>query len=576
MSEPDPSQQRVVDAPVSARLLVEAPPGAGKTWTASQRLVSLAAQPHRDDDEDATLLALSFSRAAALAITTELYRSGIGSRVEVRTIDSWCSTMLIASGASDDEMFGRDFDERIDMLLGSVSNGTIEFRAYRHVVVDEAQDVIGPRARLLGALLASDSTTGWTVLGDPAQTIYDFSGDGPTLFDMIAWTGATRTPLEGSHRTRSRELVAIVDLGKGLRTEAPSAEALSEVRSAHMCLRKLGQRDLGRVAPTYAEGPDSTAILVRDNRIALAIAEELAVVALPFEFVAARAEGLLPAWLTALSVPDRPWLEEEDILAAIPAGIDSSPITRAVRVLGGLVGERAGLDRLADALLARRAPEPLLQLPRTPLLISTIHRAKGLEFDRVLVGLAEGARDADVDEVAESRVLYVAMTRAKSTLFRLCLDGPRVWRRDKRSGRMVDLKYVGGHRQIPIGLELRPGDIDLLRPWASVADRVPQLSGVTMGTPVMLRLLPESADEVPVFEVVADPVGTIIGHTRLALGSALVDLGWERPGQLVGGRVMGMQTVVVPRGAVQARVRLVAGPVVRGMLTRDGGTEHDR
>ena len=572
MTEPDPSQERVIDAPATDRLLVEAPPGAGKTWTASRRLVRLANEDRGDDDSDGRLLALSFSRVAALAITTELYRSGIGTRVEVRTIDSWCSATLVAAGAGTDELFGHNFDRRIEMLLELLSNQD-ELPAYRHVVVDEAQDVMGTRARLIAAVLTSDSTSGWTVLGDPAQTIYDFSDTGPTLFDIAAASGARREPLAGAHRARTAEIASIVDLGLGLRVAVPTVASLSRVRTAHMSLRKLDQNDLTRVAPGYARGTDSTAVLVRDNRIALTIAEQLADAGVPFGFVAARAEGLLPSWLAALSAPDRPWLEEADILTAVPDGMDVAPIVRAVRVLGGVVGERAGLDSLADGLLAGRTPEPLLQPPIVPLSISTVHRAKGLEFDRVLVGLPEHAH---VDELAECRVLYVAMTRAKNSLIRLAVTAPQTWRRDPRSGRMVDVRFAGRNKQIPISLELRPRDIDPLMPWTTVSERVPQMSLVGMGERITLRLLTNHQSELPTYEATVGPERLVIGRTRPELGSALVDLGWKPPERLCGGRVMGLQSVVVPRGAIGARVRLIESPVVRGMLTRDGENEDDR
>jgi len=62
--------------------------------------------------------------------------------------------------------------------------------------------------------------------------------------------------------------------------------------------------------------------------------------------------------------------------------------------------------------------------PKTPtLILSTIHQAKGLEWDSVFViGLAEGmlphARAADIEE--ERRLFYVAVSRARTKLFMSC------------------------------------------------------------------------------------------------------------------------------------------------------------
>ena len=59
------------------------------------------------------------------------------------------------------------------------------------------------------------------------------------------------------------------------------------------------------------------------------------------------------------------------------------------------------------------------------LLLLTAHRAKGLEFDHVIVldgGWKQPARNSDADE--ERRLYYVVMTRAKKTLALACFEKP--------------------------------------------------------------------------------------------------------------------------------------------------------
>src|SRR5262249_40207215 len=47
-----------------------------------------------------------------------------------------------------------------------------------HVIIDEAQDVVGPRARLIIEMLRClESNCGVTILADPAQAIYGFTTD---------------------------------------------------------------------------------------------------------------------------------------------------------------------------------------------------------------------------------------------------------------------------------------------------------------------------------------------------------------------------------------------------------------
>ena len=82
--------------------------------------------------------------------------------------------------------------------------------------------------------------------------------------------------------------------------------------------------------------------------------------------------------------------------------------------------ERAILgDLLADLALDRdaRRPDP------ATVVLSTIHRAKGLEFDHVwLAGAEEGRLPhrralAEESEPEERRLAYVAVTRARRTLY---------------------------------------------------------------------------------------------------------------------------------------------------------------
>ena len=64
-----------------------------------------------------------------------------------------------------------------------------EFRdslaAIEHLVVDEAQDVVGPRADLLSEIIAQlPPRTGVTVLTDDAQAIYGFTDEEPVADDV--------------------------------------------------------------------------------------------------------------------------------------------------------------------------------------------------------------------------------------------------------------------------------------------------------------------------------------------------------------------------------------------------------
>jgi hypothetical protein len=64
-------------------------------------------------------------------------------------------------------------------------------------------------------------------------------------------------------------------------------------------------------------------------------------------------------------------------------------------------------------------PDEFSETVSTKLVVSTIHRAKGLEFERVLVLPPSPVRTDPTETAEETRILYVALTRARSEIFHL-------------------------------------------------------------------------------------------------------------------------------------------------------------
>ena len=168
----DPEQQQAVDAPVDANLLVEAGPGRGKTHVLSQRIARLIGDQECEAGE---ILVLSFSRAARDELSRRLKdmtdHPDVGA-VNLRTIDSLASQVIMTALGEVDGTF----DERIVEAMGIVKDDpeTAGLAAYRHVLVDEAQDVVGIRASFLTALWENMPQAGFTIFADKAQAIYDF------------------------------------------------------------------------------------------------------------------------------------------------------------------------------------------------------------------------------------------------------------------------------------------------------------------------------------------------------------------------------------------------------------------
>jgi DNA helicase-2/ATP-dependent DNA helicase PcrA len=282
-----------------------------------------------------------------------------------------------------------DFDDLIvscaDALAGdSAFANQVRWRT-RHLFVDEMQDVNPAQFRLLTALLSDEPDL--FVVGDPNQSVYGFNGADPTLLDRLPeiLRGTRVIRLDENHRC-TPQIVAVATAvlregGSGAdvvpprtsRLDGPVPKVVAHAAAEEEAAWAAAQAKLSR---TPGRLWSSVAVLTRTNA-------QLDVV---------------QAAMDAARVP------------SMIAGSDLGPasdLREAARVKG---------DR--DELVALSEP-----VDRDRVVLTTFHRAKGLQWPTVLVlglgagllPLASAQTPAAVEE--ERRLLYVALTRAEEELW---------------------------------------------------------------------------------------------------------------------------------------------------------------
>jgi DNA helicase-2/ATP-dependent DNA helicase PcrA len=350
-----------------------------------------------------------------------------------------------------------DFDDLLLHTAAAIENDGVvaeEFRdRYRCFVVDEYQDVTPLQQRVLSAWLGDRDDL--TVVGDPNQTIYSFTGASPRfLLDFSRrFPDATVVRLERDYRSTPQ----VVSL-------ANQVIAAARGRVAGSKLQLSGQREPGP-APSFHEHPDETA---EAAAVAASIARliesgippsEIAVLYRVNAQSEVYEEALTEAGIAYQVRGGEGFFSRQEIKQALLAlqraaerGADG-PLPDVVRgVLEPLgltaeepVGSRArdrweALNALAELVDDEVAQRPQLELPgllaelrtradaRHPpvvrgVTLASLHAAKGLEWDAVfLVGLADatlpishalahGPESEPVEE--ERRLLYVGITRAR-------------------------------------------------------------------------------------------------------------------------------------------------------------------
>src|SRR5262249_47327705 len=151
----DASQERVITSKGSARLIVEAGPGTGKTAVSCARLAFLVSE-HGVQPSKSWMI--SFTRTAVAEIRSRLYNylGDAAFAVKVATVDS--HAWSIHSGYDSTATLTGTYEENIDHVLSLIQNEP-EVQEYlegvEHLIVDEAQDLVGNRADLIEAIIES-------------------------------------------------------------------------------------------------------------------------------------------------------------------------------------------------------------------------------------------------------------------------------------------------------------------------------------------------------------------------------------------------------------------------------------
>jgi DNA helicase II / ATP-dependent DNA helicase PcrA len=336
---------------------------------------------------------------------------------------------------------------------------------YRHLVVDEYQDVNPLQQRLLEAWLGRRSDL--TVVGDASQTIYSFTGASSSY--LVDFPRAHRSAVVVRLARDYRSTPQIVGVANAIIRQARGTEA-------KLRLELIGQRPAGaepeirffadepaeaaavaaRCAALASSGVPASemAVLFRTNAQSEAYEEALAEAGVPYVVRGAerffeRAE--IRQAMVALRAAERSTPPETPLAEAVLAALEAVGWRPDQKPSGGAVRERwealAAIVALAEDFAAP-APDGMtevgassgrtladfdLELARRAsaqhaptvegVTLASLHAAKGLEWDAVfVVGLAEGtlpttyAKTPDQLE-EERRLLYVGVTRARQWLW---------------------------------------------------------------------------------------------------------------------------------------------------------------
>ncbi|WP_232816501.1 RecQ family ATP-dependent DNA helicase [Paracoccus zhejiangensis] len=534
----NPVQQKIVaDDREQTNVLVLAGPGSGKTRVLVHRIAYLI-RVRREDPRG--ILVLAYNRHAAAEIRARL-RHLIGDDAIHVTVSTCHAMAMRLVGASFAGATGSDHDfdgivlEAVRQLNGEgLSKAEAEaqrdalIQGYRWILVDEYQD-IGPEEYALIAAIAGrsledpDLRLSLFAVGDDDQNIYAFAG---ASVDFIR-------RFEGEYRAKPEYLIEnyrssrhIIDAANaviapaGARMKADQQITIDRKRAGHPAGGALADLDpvaAGRVQLLRCpSGAVAQAVAAVDELLRLSRLDpdwswsRAAIISREWKRlgpVRAYAEACgIPVEMANESLPNIWRLREMQIFVA---AIRQDPAARLgigdlVERLNCQPGNR-WIDLIAEgiAALAREIADKTIPAPdliewfaewardtrgeQRGLLLLTAHRAKGLEFNDVVIldgGWEKPSRGEDRD--APRRLFYVAMTRARRSLSVMAdgrhpflATGEALLQREVRP----DCRVLQGRSEHYVMPEMKLVDLS----WAGrQASASTELAAIGVGDPVNL------------------------------------------------------------------------------------------
>ena len=440
----DDEQRTVVEAGETERQEVHAGPGMGKTAVACARISKLIEY----GVEPSNIWLMSFTRTAVQELRDRIESFGENSQsvlgVKIGTIDS--RAWRIRCGFSDGEverLFG-SYDSSIrsviDMIESNPRDITEFLESLDHVIIDEAQDITGIRARLIGIMIELlPKHCGVTVFADPAQAIYGWTIDGEgvpeedrvNLLEIIennSELSFTQRELQTIHRT---DVPNLVELMEELRldiyvNENINAEDFKKRRE--IIVEKANERLDRFDAKELEQFRDALVLFRRRSEVLMAssfangagIGHRIRMSGLP--------AMVLPWFGQVFSDYTDETIDEKEFLKRWNEQVRPLPSTsRLSRAsawkLVSEIGRKGSVVRVPEIRrrLARVPPDIAVTVPdlgTSGATIGTIHASKGREADQVVLRLPHDKRSPEDDELdEESRVMFVGASRARRRLY---------------------------------------------------------------------------------------------------------------------------------------------------------------
>ena len=418
-------QMDIISDKDSRCIVVAAGPGSGKTRVLVHKLASLLLL---EDVKHEQLLMLTFSRAAATEFKQRLMEL-IGNAahfVEIKTFHSYCFDILGRIGNLEDAK------NVVAKAAEMINQGEVEPNKIGKtvLVIDEAQDMGTEEYALVKALMTSNEEMRVIAVGDDDQNIYEFRGsDSGYMYQLTQERGSKIVEMTENYRSAHHPVNFANDFLKIIDKRMKSTPIIS--------MRKEdGWVEVTRHQSKYMYQPLVENLLQQKDKgtsCVLTQTNEEAVILMAL----LRKQGISSKLIQSMESL-RFWniLEMRYFMRYIDKRIKTPLITEELweetkhatfstynRSLSLMYVKRC-VEQFEQTnktkyfsdfkeFVFESSVEDFCDISGTDVVVSTIHKAKGREFDNVYMLVS----DNYVKDVHLMRRYYVGITRAKNRLF---------------------------------------------------------------------------------------------------------------------------------------------------------------
>lgn len=416
-------------------IMVIAGPGSGKTKTLVHKIASLITLENHKPEH---FLMLTHGRAAALEFKYRLIKlvGSLAYDVDITTFHSFALELIGKNVACNN-----DLNNAIQLATQKLMDDSIELPFKTMLILDEYQDVSEKTYQFIKAIFSKmEANKHIIAVGDDDQCINNFTNDDRADIQFMQRFqddfGAINSENEESNYacytllSNYRSDQVIVALANGFAQSIPDRiknETLLPIskEKGYVGLFEYEHTDsiLVPVVNAVLKDPsENIAILCKTNDEVLTVFSMLVAQGIHVRYLTAK-EGFSLGQLEELQYclsQLKTKSFEESVRALQEAYATSSNMKLALQVISQFENEYSRVDYDDKSYQYSAFKEYLsdvtfeeFEYSKAKVIVSTMHKAKGKEFDSVYVAIPSGF----INNVYDRRLLYVAMTRAKHNLY---------------------------------------------------------------------------------------------------------------------------------------------------------------